>query len=114
MQQSQYQKDAALQGKAPTYYLPPHKRELAGIPGEVVSTLLGKNTCNSHNTRKMQLCKEKHLLTTSPLISGNWQEFRGRWQVPFSAKIHVTGTITERCGFVRKSTYLLPPPSNIL
>jgi hypothetical protein len=42
MQQSQYQKDAALQGKAPTYYLPPHKRELAGIPGEVVSTRLGK------------------------------------------------------------------------
>ena len=26
-------------------------------------------------------------------------------------KIHVTGAMTERCSFVRESTYLLPPPS---
>jgi len=52
MQQSQYQKDAALQGKARTYYLPPQKLEFAGISGEVVSTLLGKNTRNWLNDRE--------------------------------------------------------------
>jgi len=69
-------------GKAIDLRLPGNTERLwreGNPPGEVVSTLLGKNTCNSHNTRKMQLCKEKHELTTSPLISGNWQEFRGRW-----------------------------------
>ena len=70
------------QGKATHLRLPGNTERLwreGNPPGEVVSTLLGKNTCNSHNTRKMQLCKEKHELTTSPHKSWNSQEFRGRW-----------------------------------
>jgi hypothetical protein len=50
-----------------TYLLPPpQKLEFARIPGEVVSTLLGKNARNWHNARKIRLYKEKHVLTTSP------------------------------------------------
>ena len=61
-----------------TYLLPPRKtQEFAGILGEVVSARLGKNTRNKHNTRKMQLFKKKHVLTTSPQKAGICRNFGG-------------------------------------